>query len=192
MIRLYIYILVSFISISAMGQVEDAKTITLTANLNSTLILSVDKHPITFNFDSEDQYEKGIGGKKNELTSSGSVLATTNWKLSCKATSQLIHEDGITTLPLNNLGVRAEMTGDTPIRNLSQNSAIALALQETTILDYDGIHSNANDDQSNAFKLYWEMGTKSGNMNKQSIMEQDLKKGSYSTQIEIIATEVMQ
>jgi hypothetical protein len=35
------------------------------------------------------------------------------------------------------------------------------------------------------------MGTKSGNMNSQSIFEQDLKKGTYTVDVEFVATEVL-
>ncbi len=178
------------LSLIGLAQVKDASVITLTASLKSSLSISIDQSPINFKLDTDDAYENGVGFDKQTYSSIGSVSATANWKLSCKAINDFVHQDGMTKMPLNNIGIRAKYNGKTKVYNYADNAPQALSRKEIDLIGYDGIHSNANDKEENSFVLYWEMGTKKGNMNSQSLLKQNLKKGNYSTQIEMVVVEV--
>ncbi len=173
------------------AQVQDTEVITLTANLNTTLSLSMETAGITFDFTTLNEYKNGLGNYQGSYESAGSVTSTSNWKLGYKAQGDFLHSDGNTAMPLDNAGVSVEFTGSNPIENNASSDPIALSLSEVILLDYDGSNSNAGDDDANEFVIYWEMGTKEGDMNAESIFEQNLKKGSYSTNVEFIATEVI-
>jgi len=66
-----------------------------------------------------------------------------------------------------------------------------LSLSEVILLDNDGSNLNAGYDVDNTFCILWEMGTKAGSMNAQSIFIQNLKKSSYSTNVEFIITGII-
>jgi len=175
----------------ATAQVEDSEIISLTANLNVTLSLSMETDGIVFDFTTLNEYKEGLGGYQGDYASAGSVSSTANWMLGYKAQGDFLHTDGSTTMPLNNAGVTVEFTGSNPIENYASADPQALSLSEVTLLEYDGINSNAGDGVDNEFVVYWEMGTKAGDMNEESLFEQNLKKGSYRTNVEFIATEVI-
>jgi len=169
-----------------------AEVITLTADLQTTMSLNMNKSDVTFNFKELADYKDGLGGyENNTYASTGEVASTANWKLSFKAQGGFNHTDGKTSMPLNNVGLSAKFTGSNKIKNNAEKNPLALSTQETVILDHNGKDSNAGDNDVNSFTIFWEMGTKHGNMNDKSIFEQDLKKGAYSTQVEFIATEVL-
>lgn len=67
-----------FASVNANAQVESSGTITLTANLQTTLAMSLDNSAIEFNFVTLDQYKDGIGGYESDFASKGSVSSTAN------------------------------------------------------------------------------------------------------------------
>ena len=192
-----VYIIAAVLGLSFANQakaqvVTPAEVITLTANLNTTLSLTMDKSDITFDFTSLEDFKEGLGGYENEkYASEGQVSSTANWKLSYKAQSEMTHKDGDAILPLDNVGLSAKFTGENTIKNNAEEAPLALSTKETVILGHDGKNSNAGDGEVNSFKIYWEMGTQKDNMNQESIFTQDLKKGSYSTKVEFIATEVL-
>lgn len=172
--------------------VTEAEVITLTANLNTTLALKMDKSDVTFDFTTLNEYKSGLGGYENATyASNGTVSSTANWKLSFKAQSEMTHKDGDAVMPLDNVGLSAKFTGNNKIKNNADQAPLALSQNETVILDHNGKDSNAGDTDVNSFTIYWEMGTQNAKMNKKSIFEQDLKKGAYSTKVEFIATEVL-
>lgn len=188
--RTYILLLV-ILCLSSVGyaQVSDDNTITLTASLNSSLSLTIDQSSVNINFDTDEDYKSGIGLGK--YFSKGNIAATTNWKLSCKAITKFVHEDGKTVMPLNNIGVSAKYNGTSTVKNYTDKTTQALSLNEIDLIGYDGVNSNANDKDENSFVLYWEMGTMNGNMNSQNLLKQNLKKGSYSTKLAVVVTEVI-
>ncbi len=193
-----IYIIAAALTITfasnTQAQVKtEAEVITLTANLNTTMSLNIDKSDITFDFTTLNDYKNGLGGYDSDKYSSiGSVTSTANWNLSYKAEDEFTHQDG-GTMSLDNVGLSVEWMGSNRIKAYAETEEAPLALSksETVILGHDGQNSNAGDAKANYFKIFWEMGTKKGNMNSASIFEQDLKKGSYSTKVEFIATEVL-
>jgi hypothetical protein len=192
-----IYIIAAVLTISFANQAQaqvktEAEVITLTANLNTTLALKMDKSDVTFDFTTLSEYKEGLGGYENAShASTGNVSSTANWRLSFKAQSEMTHKDGDAVMPLDNVGLSAKFTGVNKIKNNAEKAPLALSTKETVILDHNGKNSNAGDTDVNSFTIYWEMGTKNAKMNQESIFTQDLKKGSYSTKVEFIATEVL-
>ena len=192
-----IYIIAAVLTISFTTKlnaqvVTPAEVITLTANLNTTLALTMDKSDVTFDFTTLNEYKEGLGGYENATyASEGKVSSTANWKLSFKAQSEMTHKDGDAVMPLDNVGLSAKFTGKNKIKNNAEKAPLALSTKETVILGHDGKNSNAGDTDVNSFTIYWEMGTQNAKMNQESIFTQDLKKGSYSTKVEFIATEVL-
>lgn len=192
-----VYIIAAVLTISFANKVNaqvvtEAEVITLTANLNTTMSLQMDKADVTFDFTTLEDFKSGLGGYENEkYASSGQVSSTANWKLSYKAQSEMTHQDGDAIIPLDNVGLSAKFTGKNKIKNNADQAPLALSTNETVILDHNGKNSNAGDGAVNSFTIYWEMGTQKENLNKQSIFTQDLKKGAYSTKVEFIASEVL-
>jgi len=173
------------------GKVEKSEVVTLTAKLNTTMALNLDNDDITFEFNTLEDYQNGLGGIEGDYASEGSVSSTSNWKLSYKANGAFTHEDGATTMPLDNVGLSAAFTGSNKVSNNASADALPLSADRTEIIGHDGINSNAGDEKSNSFIIYWEMGTKGKRLNSESLFEQDLKKGVYNTEVEFIATEVL-
>ncbi|MDP4272462.1 MAG: hypothetical protein Q8909_20430 [Bacteroidota bacterium] len=170
--------------------VSDSQVITLTANLKTTLALQLDTKGITFDFVSLGDYKNGLGSD-GSYTSKGAVSSTSNWNLSAKAVSDFKHSDGTTIMPLNNVGLSVAYTGTKPIKNNTAAAPLALANTERILIGHNGTNPNAGDFSDNGFTVKWEMGTKRGDMNGTSLFDQDLKKGTYTTQVQFIATEVM-
>ncbi|TKG96287.1 hypothetical protein EYV94_03250 [Puteibacter caeruleilacunae] len=185
-------VLVAVIGMSASAQVakQDAKTINLTANLNTTIALNM-SGDIVFDFNTLTDYKQGLGSYEGAYVSTGSVSSTNNWNLYFKATKDFKHANGKDKMPLNNVGLTAKFEGSNGIKNYADNSTIALSKSEQVILGHDGSNMNAGDHDTNGFKIYWEMGTKGKGMNGKSIFEQDLKKGTYNTEVEFTAREIL-
>ena len=188
---LVVTILAVIFAVAANAQVEKSEVVTLTARLNTTMALTLDNSPITFEFNTLDEYKNGLGGIEGDYRSAGSVSSTSNWKLSYKANDAFTHADGETVMPLDNVGLSAAFTGSNKVSNKAADAPLALSSEKREIIGHDGNNSNAGDDEANSFVIYWEMGTAKGDMNSKSIFEQDLKKGEYQTQVEFIATEVL-
>ena len=178
-------------SANTFAQATDNEVITITANLNTTMALTLDNSAIVFDFNTLDDYNNGLGGYASDYSSVGSVSSTANWKLGFVAEDDFQHTDGTTTMPLDNIGVSIEWTGENDIDNNADDAAKSLEAEEAILLSQDGDASNAGDDDANSFTLYWEMGTQDGDMNDESIFEQDLKKGTYNVDVNFILTEVL-
>ena len=171
--------------------VEKSEVITLTAKLNTTMSLNLDNSPILFDFVTLDEFRKGLGKYEGEYSSKGTIRSTANWTLSYRATKAFTHTDGVTTMPLDNVGLSAKFTGKNQVTNYAEGTPLPLSESRTTIIGHNGHKSNAGDESDNAFTIFWEMGTTKGNMNNKSIFEQDLKKGEYNTNVEFVASEVL-
>ena len=190
--KLVLIITVAFVAVfSANAQVEKSEVITVTAKLNTTMALDLATDDIVFEFNTLDDYKNGLGGIEGDYASQGSVSSTSNWKLSYKANSAFTHADGITTMPLDNVGLTAVFSGSNSVQNATAEKALPLSADRTEIIGHDGVNSNAGDYEDNSFIIYWEMGTKNGEMNNKSLFQQDLKKGVYNTEVEFIASEVL-
>ncbi|TKG96850.1 hypothetical protein EYV94_00005, partial [Puteibacter caeruleilacunae] len=71
-------VLVAVVGMSASAQVarQDAKTINLTANLNTTIALTLDESDIVFDFNTLADYKNGLGSYDGKYASTGSVSST--------------------------------------------------------------------------------------------------------------------
>ena len=187
--------LIAIVLVAVVGTVsaqvqEDSQTINLTANLKTTIALNM-SGDIVFDFVTLDDYKNGLGSYEGAYVSTGSVSSTNNWNLYFKATKDFKHSNGTDVMPLNNVGLTAKFEGSNSIENYADNSTLALSKSEQVILGHDGSNMNAGDHDTNEFKIYWEMGTKGNAMNSESIFEQDLKKGTYTTEVEFTAREIL-
>lgn len=77
------------------------------------------------------------------------------------------------------------------IENYADGQTLALSMAEKRVLGRKGSEMNAGDHDDNKFTIYWEMGTKNEGMNQKSIFAQDLKKGSYNTDVQFTAREIL-
>jgi hypothetical protein len=173
------------------AQVMNTQVTTVFANFNTTLLLNLDNSAIEFEFNTFEDYHNGVGSHNGDYYTEGSIAATTNWELSFMAAEPFLHDDGVTTMPLDNLGVTVKWTGYNKVKNRAKNHAKSLESSEVLLIEQQGNKSNAGDETANSFILYWQLGTGDGNMNSQSIFDQDLKKGSYSTSVEFIVSEAL-
>ncbi len=179
------------ISLNIFAQISQSEQITITASLNTTMALDVTNEPISFEFSTLDDYEDGLGGKFSTYSTNASISSTSNWEFGYKASGQLTHSDGSTTMPLDNIGVTIDWTGTNSAKNYCKNTPLALDDENILLIGQQGNQSNAGDNEANSFVIYWEMGTTDGNMNDESLFEQDLKKGLYNVNVEFIITEVI-
>ncbi|HPE87732.1 MAG: hypothetical protein WC151_06765 [Bacteroidales bacterium] len=163
----------------------------LNTALNGTLLLNLNTSSIDFEFTTFAEYQQGMGSHLGPYFTEGSIAATTNWELSFKAAEPFLHSDGVTTMPLDNVGVTVEWTGYNKIKNYAKTHAKALEMSEVLLIGQSGNKSNAGDESANSFVLYWQMGTGDGNMQSQSLFDQNLKKGPYSTSVAFVVSEVL-
>ncbi|TKG94179.1 hypothetical protein EYV94_12900 [Puteibacter caeruleilacunae] len=175
---------------SAQVAQQDQQTINLTANLNTTIALNL-SGDIVFDFNTLDDYKNGLGTYEGSYVSTGSVSSTNNWNLYFKATKDFKHSNDKDVMPLDNVGLTAKFTGTNEIENYADKKTIALSKSEQVILGHDGSNMNAGDHDTNGFNIYWEMGTQGKGMIKKSIFEQDLKKGTYTTEVQFTAREIL-
>ncbi len=186
-------------------QVKTKNNPTITNSLSS-LSLDLDSNNIIFNFIWFEDYQNGLGKFGGNFSSKGQVTSNTNWKLSCKAKGKFTHFNGINKMPLNNLGVSIDYKGERKVINRTLSSPLPLARKNKTLLfttERNKPNKKGNSkDKNNSFGhnrhhkkevedfiIYWEMGTRKGKMNKKSIIEQKLKRGSYSVDIKILLSE---
>ena len=85
---------------------------------------------------------------------------------------------------LNNVGLTSTFEGTNKVINYGKYGTIP-PTHYYYLLRYNGRDMNAGTYEQNKFTVYWEMGTKGRLMNRKSLFEQNLKKGSYSTVIEV-------
>jgi len=95
-------------------------------------------------------------------------------------------------MELNNVGVVIVSTGinqddGSNIINYAKTVPMALDDNEVTLLT-KGSSSNRGYGIRNAFSLNWEMGTKRGNMNNQSLLEQMIASDTYTVNITLTLT----
>ena len=184
------------ISATSFAQATDSKVITITAELNTSLYLdmgSAGYMPVTFEFSTLDDYNNGLGGYENfDYYHMASISSTANWKFGVKANTSFQHEDNSTTMPLDNLGITIGWYGSNTIQNNAEGTPKAIASDEVVLIEQSGDISNAGNYNDNSFNIFYEMGTRQGDMNSQSLFEQDLKKGTYQVDIEFVATEVIE
>ena len=152
---------------------------------NPGLVINiVSGYSIEFVFDEFDEYVNGIpnSGQSTFIR----IGAIYDWKLQFKA-SQLIFtglNDATHQMELNNVGVQVDSQGTNQddgsnIINYAQTVPLALESNDITLLT-KGALSNKGYHYENQFYLNWEMGTRNGNMNNESLLEQIIPNDTYT------------
>lgn len=147
---------------------------------------------IIFNFDEIDDYMDGIMNEgQSTYIRIGSVI---DWKLQFAADQTIFYGENNPSnqMEVNNVGVIVMSTGtnlDDGSQIINHAKFVPLALQsnEITLLS-KGSASNKGWGIENSFILNWEMGTRRGNMNNQSIFEQHIPPDTYTLTIILTLT----
>ncbi len=170
--------------------------LTLTTNLsaqdipppNPSLIINIiSGYSVDFIFDEMSEYENGIlNGGQSTFIRIGAVM---DWKLQFSADQSIFYglNNSTNQMELNNVGLVILSTGSNQddgsnIINYAKDAPIALESSDVTILD-KGSTTNKGYGIRNAFTFNWEMGTKRGNMNNQSLLEQMIASDTYTVNI---------
>ncbi len=155
---------------------------------NPSLIINiVSGYSVDFVFDDIEEYKNGIlNGGQSTFIRIGSIY---DWKLQFAADQIIFYgeNDPANQMELNNVGVVVVSTGSnldngTNIINYAKAAPIALESSDITLLT-KGAGTNKGYGIRNAFTINWEMGTKRGNMNNQSILEQMIASDNYTLNI---------
>jgi len=144
-------------------------------------------HSVQFIFDEIDEYKNGIinGGQSTFVR----IGAISNWSLLFKADQTMFYGDinPGNQMELNNVGLMVISTGTnldngTNIVNYAKNVPLALNDTDVTLMT-NGSMSNKGYGIKNAFTLNWEMGSKRGNMNNLSLLQQMINEDNYTLNI---------
>lgn len=158
----------------------------------SITVSIVSGNTVQFDFNEIDEYKNGIlNGGQSTFIRIGSV---TNWSLTFKADQTMFYgnDNPANQMELNNVGVTVISTGTnlddgSNIINYAKNVPLALDDSEVTLMT-NGTLSNKGYGIRNAFTLNWEMGTRRGNMNNASLLEQMLNPDTYMLNIILTVT----
>ncbi len=142
---------------------------------------------IQFIFSNISQYINGIlnGGQTTFIR----VGCIADWKLTFHADQVMFYgqNDPAHTMELNNVGLIVVSTGtnlDDGTNIINNAKFLPLALESTPVLLLTkGTDTNKGYGLRNAFTLNWEMGTRRGNMNSQTMLEQGLYPDTYTVNI---------
>jgi hypothetical protein len=142
---------------------------------------------IQFVFSDIDQYINGIqnGGQSTFIR----VGCIADWKLTFHTDQAMFYgtNNPAHTMQLNNVGLIVVSTGtnqDDGTNIINYAKTLPLALQNTPVLLLTkGSGSNIGYGLRNSFTLNWEMGTRRGNMNNQSMLDQALYPATYNLDI---------
>lgn len=126
----------------------------------------------TANFDTPTVYNTGIDAVG---TSTVTVEATNDWDVNISAPN--FTDGGGNSIPIDNLGVWCESTGNNTIGAevtcafTSLATSMGLTIADQILFDL-GTGTNAGDAADNAFNLNWTMGTMNGTMNTATMLQQ--------------------
>ena len=164
------------------------------SNSVSSVELTLNATQVVFDFYFSSDYENGLGANHDNYFSA-SVDANVRWELGIWANSNLLHTNGINSIPINQVGIEVDLVGnfnDSKICNNAKNHPKALQLIEYVLLEPRNKNkSNAGDDADNAFIFYWEMGTGNGNMNNNSLQSGGYGYGTYQTTVNFLLRELL-
>lgn len=158
----------------------------------SMVINIVTGYSVSFNFDEMTEYKDGILNQgQSTFIRIGAVM---DWKLQFNADQTIFYgtNDPSNQMELNNVGVVVVSTGThlddgTNIINYAKTAPMALESNPVTLMTVGSL-SNKGYGIRNSFTLNWEMGTKRGNMNNQSILDQMIKQDTYTLNIILTLT----
>ena len=155
---------------------------------NPGLVINiVSGYSVEFVFDQIDEYMNGImGGGQATYIRIGAIY---DWKLQFKADQIIFYgtNNPAHTMELNNVGVTVVSTGTNQddgsnIVNNAKTVPLALESTDVTLLNKGNL-TNKGYGIENSFTLNWEMGTRRGNMNNVTMLEQMLHADIYTVNI---------
>jgi hypothetical protein len=155
---------------------------------NPGLVINiVSGQSIEFVFDEFDEYVNGISGAgQSTFIRIGAIY---DWKLQFKADQDMFYgtNDPSNQMELNNVGVMVVSTGTNQddgsnITNFAKFAPVALDDIDVTLME-KGAQTNKGYGIENSFILNWEMGTRNGNMNPLTMLEQSLGSDTYTLNI---------
>ncbi|WP_146161398.1 hypothetical protein [Mangrovibacterium marinum] len=186
-IILFFFILLHFTSLQAQVQPSGMIGFASDSDDKSYISLAIDKQPVTFEFNSFSDFKYGIG-QHNPPRSSVSIEANTGWKLVYSADQNLINQDGIHQIQADNIGLSIEILSQNNFILWQNNETEKLSLSPTVLLT--GRKNKNNKGKSKiSLDILWEMGTQRGNMCPSSLLDQNLKSGTYTTTVQFVITE---
>ncbi len=152
----------------------------------------VSGYGIVFQFDEIAKYKNGImNAGQSTFVRIGSIY---DWKLQFHADQTAFYGEYNPTnqMELDNVGLLIVATGTnlddgSNIVNHAKSLPVALQSGEVVLLS-KGSGSNRGWGIENSFIFNWEMGTRRGNMNNQSIFEQMVPPDSYTVNIILTLT----
>lgn len=142
---------------------------------------------IWFVFDEMIEYQNGImnAGQVTYIRI-GSIY---DWQLTFMADQIMFYGNSNPAhqMQLNNVGLVVTSTGsnqDNGISTINYAKVVPLCLESSDVLLLTrGSGTNKGYGIKNAFSLFWEMGTKRGNMNNISMLQQHLAADTYTVNI---------
>ena len=155
---------------------------------NPSMVISIlSGHSVSFMFDEMTEYKNGILNQgQSTFIRVGAVM---DLKLSFKADQSIFYGENnpANQMELNNVGLvivssGSNMDDGSNIINHAKFSPIALEGNEVYLMR-KGSMSNRGYENRNSFSLNWEMGTKRGNMNSESILQQMIEADTYTVNI---------
>jgi hypothetical protein len=186
-----------------MAQLTDDEDIIFNAILGGAFnLVVVDGDVQTATFASADDYNLGISevlgtpGIDPGFTTIA-MEATGNWYLKISA-PDFIPITGTGSIPINNLGVWCEASGEhqfgTEVTCSHQSADAALGLANTDVTFIDLMTDNSGDETDNLFVLHWQMGTRQGSMNTATMFSQlsdgIFSQGTYTSTVVLTMTEI--
>lgn len=155
---------------------------------NPTMVISIlSGYSVSFTFDEMTEYKNGIINQGQ--TTFIRIGAVIDWKLQFKADQTIFYGENNPSnqMELNNVGVVVVSSGTNQddgsnIINYAKVTPIALESNDV-ILMTKGTMSNRGYENRNSFTMNWEMGTKRGNMNSESMLQQMLEADTYIVNI---------
>jgi len=155
---------------------------------NPGLVISIiSGYSVEFVFDQFEEYVNGImnAGQTTYIR----IGAIYDWKLQFKADQAIFYgtNNPSNQMELNNVGLIVVSTGTNQddgshILNYAKFEPLALESSDVTLMTKGNL-SNRGYGIENSFMLNWEMGTRRGNMNQLTMLEQNLKADTYTLNI---------
>lgn len=178
--KILILLITMFLFISVKSQIIPPPNPEININILSG-------NDILFVFDEIAEYQNGImnAGQVTFIR----IGCIEDWQLTFNTNQPMFYgnTNPAHQMELNNVGLVIVSTGtnqDNGISTINYAKASPLCLESNDVLVLaKGSGSNKGYGIKNAFALYWEMGTKRGNMNNISMIDQNLAPDMYSLTI---------
>lgn len=177
--------------------VADNAVIPVAVTLNSILRMNVTSGGnIEFIVNTMEQYQNGIINS-DRYTTKFTVASSVDFNVEMYAEDATFigADDATNTMPLNNVGY---MMGISGTGTAGTNWVVAGGASDVTALNNTATTAivesiaglGAGDVTQNAFEIKWELGTQSGNLIGQSLMQQSLPADRYSTNVFLVLSAI--